>query len=280
MKAQDLYAAGQLSEAVAAALAEVKSHPADSAARMLLCELLCFSGEVERADRQLDSLLLQAPQAALLIGTLQQLLRAEQARQECFRAGRVPEFLDGPNARLKTHLEALVLIREGCAAEAATLLAEAERQRPAFAGTFNGQAMDDFRDLDDITSSFFEVYTSTGKYFWVPMERVEEMELTAPERLCDLLWRPAHMIVSDGPDGLVYLPALYPESFAEADERLRLGRLTEWRGGDPEVSGAPAPVRGIGLRTFLVGETDQSIHELQQLTINSATANDAAVAES
>jgi type VI secretion system protein ImpE len=264
MKAKDLYSAGQLTEAIAASVAEVKAHPADSAARMLLCELLCFSGEIQRADRQLDSLLLQEPKAALLIGTLQQLLRAEQARQECFRAGRVPEFLDGPSPRLKTHLEALVRIREGCVAEAAAALAEAEAKRPVFAGTFNGQAMDDFRDLDDLTSSFFEVFTSTGKYFWIPMERVEQLELDAPERVCDLLWRPAHMIVRDGPDGLVYLPALYPESYTESDERLRLGRLTEWRGGEQ------APVRGVGLRMFLVGDADQSIHQLQQLTVNAA----------
>jgi type VI secretion system protein ImpE len=266
MNAKDLYAAGQLAEAITASLAEVKARPADSAARMLLCELLCFAGDIQRADRQLDSLLLQEPKAALLISTLQQLLRAEQARQECFREGRVPEFLDGPGPRLKTHLEALVHIREGCLAEASALLAEAEARRPVFTGTFNGQAMDDFRDMDDLTSSFFEVFTGTGKYFWIPMERVEQLDAEAPERICDLLWRPAHMVVRDGPDGLVYLPALYPDSFAESDDRLRLGRLTEWRGGEQ------SPVRGVGLRMFLVGDADQPIHQLQQLTVNMAAS--------
>ena len=48
------FQAGRLSEAVTAALAEVKARPGDTARRLFLAELLCFAGELERADRQLD----------------------------------------------------------------------------------------------------------------------------------------------------------------------------------------------------------------------------------
>ena len=81
-----------------------------------------------------------------------------------------------------------------------------------------------------MTASFFEVLTSTGKYFWIPLERVELVEFRPPERPRDLLWRPVHMIVRGGPDGEVYLPVLYAGSAADADDQIRLGRTTEWRG--------------------------------------------------
>ena len=46
-----------------------------------------------------------------------------------------------------------------------------------------------------------------------------------------------------------------------ADDRIRLGRMTDWRGGEG------APVRGIGQRLFAFGDEDVSILELKQITI-------------
>ncbi|MEI7815483.1 MAG: type VI secretion system accessory protein TagJ, partial [Coriobacteriia bacterium] len=73
------------------------------------------------------------------------------------------------------------------------------------------------------------VLTSTGKYYWIPLEAVELAEFRPPERPRDLLWRPTHMVVTDGPDGEVFLPTIYPLTFANGDDQLRLGRGTDWR---------------------------------------------------
>jgi type VI secretion system protein ImpE len=266
MNAKDLYTTGQLAEAVAAAAAAVKAHPADAPARMFFCELLCFAGDFERADKQLDAIGHQDPGTALTVTTLRQVLRAEVARQQCFNEGRVPEFLGPPSARLQMHLDALVRIRTNCPGEAAHLLQQAEQERPALRVVANGKAVDDFRDLDDLTASFFEVLTTTGKYYWVPMEQVDLVEFEPPRRPADLLWRPAHFIVRGGPDGRVFLPALYPGSHAEAGDGLRLGRLTEWHGGEG------TPVRGAGLRTFLLGDEDLDILQLKELKFTEADA--------
>jgi type VI secretion system protein ImpE len=69
------------------------------------------------------------------------------------------------------------------------------------------------------------------------------------------------MVVRGGPDGEVFLPALYAGAHAEADDRLRLGRATDWRAAPGE------PVRGVGQRTFLVGDEARAILELNELTI-------------
>src|SRR5262249_31933199 len=145
-------------------------HPTDRGIRGFLCELLCFSGDLERADRQLDALLHQDPEVMAGIGLFRQLIRAEQARQQFYTDGRLPEFLGQPSPVLRLHLEAAVLLRDGKATEAAAVLARAEADRIRVRGTCDDHAFDDFRDLDDVTASFFEVLTSNGKYYWIPIE--------------------------------------------------------------------------------------------------------------
>jgi type VI secretion system protein ImpE len=261
MTARDHYEAGRLKEAIASLNDEVKSHPTDSSRRGFLCELLCFAGELERADLNLDALGHQDPQSIPGISLFRQLVRAEQARQQFYTDGRVPELLEQPAPALKLHLEASILLRAGQNDEAMRLLTEAEEQRPKLKGVCNNQPFDDWRDLDDLTSCFFEVLTSNGKYYWIPTERVELIEFRTPQRPRDLLWRQAHMIVRGGPDGEVYLPTLYAGTSTDADDRVRLGRVTDWRGSNGTA------VRGIGQRTFLVGNEARTILELTQISI-------------
>jgi type VI secretion system protein ImpE len=264
MKARDLYQAGELTQAIAAATDEVKQSPADTARRWFLCELLSFAGDLERVDRQLDTLGHQDPEAMVGVALFRQLVRAEQARQQFYSQGALPELLGEPTPALRQHLEASVCLREGKPADAMRLLARAEELRPKVTGTCDGQPFDDLRDGDDLTASFLEVLTSNGKYYWVPIERVELLELRPPARPRDLLWRRAHLVVRDGPDGEVYLPTLYAGSHAEADDKVRLGRVTDWRGGDG------LPVRGLGLRTFLVGNEVRTLLDLKEIVVHSA----------
>src|SRR4029077_19094874 len=94
---------------------------------------------------------------------------------------------------------------------------------------------------------------------------IESLEFREPARPRDLLWRRTHLIIRDGPDIEVFCPVLYAGSSAEADDSLRLGRATDWRGGDG------TPVRGVGQRTFLVGEEATPILEVQTVTFDPPT---------
>ncbi|WP_372620185.1 type VI secretion system accessory protein TagJ [Falsiroseomonas sp.] len=263
-EAGNLFHAGKLADAVAAAGAAVKRAPGDLGARILLAELLAFSGNAERADVILDAAADVEPAAAVAVAEFRQLLRAEGARRQLFRDGRVPEFLGEPNAAQRHALAALVALRAGDAAEAARLSAEAEAARPKVAGRHEGHAFDDMRDADDLLAASFEVLTTTGKYFWIPVERVASVEFHAPRRPRDLLWRRASMSVNQGPDGDVYIPAIYAPPEGMDDASLLLGRSTDWVG--PEEG----PVRGLGQRTFLLGEEAATIMELKTLTFGAA----------
>ena len=264
MTASEYYQKGELREAVAAALDDVKRHPTDNAKRGFLAELLCFTGDLERADRQLAAVDKEDPDALMDVIQFRQLICAEQARQKFYTEGRPPEFVNQeitPDLHLR--LQAAALLRDQKSAEAAALLTQAHEQRPKIAGSCDGKPFEDFCDLDDLTSSFFEVLTRTGAYFWIPIARVESIEFGPRARLRDLLWRQARFVVRGGPDSEVFLPVLYAGSPASTNDQIRLGRATDWQGGEN------APVCGVGQRVFLVGDEDRPILDLKTITFDS-----------
>ena len=73
------------------------------------------------------------------------------------------------------------------------------------------------------------------------------------------------MVVAGGPDGEVAIPAIYYGSHADADDAVKLGRATQWRGAEGE------PVRGFGQRLFLMGEEARSILEIKEISFGNAT---------
>jgi type VI secretion system protein ImpE len=242
-----LLRAGRLEDAIAASQAVLRKSPANLDVRVLLAELLIFSGKLERADTLMDAATAVDPTTSLVAAEYRQLLRADMARRQLFVDGRVPEFLGEPTDAQRLQLAALVALRAGDIGEATRQTHLAEETRPRVPGLLGDAAFDDFRDADDLMAGSFEVLTSTGKYFWIPTERVISAAFHAPTRQRDLIWRRVTMSVADGPEGDVYMPAIYT-----ADEPLtdlqRLGRETDWR----EAEGGL--VRGVGQRVFLAGE--------------------------
>ncbi|MGH7067404.1 MAG: tetratricopeptide repeat protein, partial [Acetobacteraceae bacterium] len=160
--AGSLFRQGRLDDAIAAASAAVRAQPSDLAARVLLAELLLFAGNLERADVILDAASGVDPGAAVVLAEFRQLLRAETARRQLYRDGRVPEFLGEPTSAQKSSLAALVALRSGDVGEAAREAAAAESGRPRAAGRAGEARFDDFRDTDDLLAGTFEVLTTTG----------------------------------------------------------------------------------------------------------------------
>ena len=264
-----LFREGRLSDAVDAANAAVRKAPTEIGARVLLAELLVFAGNLERADVILDACIDMDPTAAVVVAEFRQLLRAEIARRQLFRDGRVPEFLGEPTATQRAALAALVALRAGDSAEAGRLAAAAEAGRAHPSGSMEDRAFDDLRDGDDLLAGSFEVLTTTGKYFWIPAERVAGLEFHPPKRPRDLFWRRASMQVADGPDGEVYLPAIYAPAIDAGAEppsaEQRLGRATDWH-----RLGEAGPVCGVGARTFLMGEDAVTLLEMTTLAFEVA----------
>lgn len=259
-KSIELFQSGQLDEAVEQAAQDVKSNPSNISLRSLFAELLCFTRDWERVDKQLDAISKIDKSSVVGVSLLKHLIRSEVSREEAYEQGRVPEFIDKPCASMQKRLEALTHYRTGDPAKAVELIAQAVELEEPISGAHNGEAFRGFRDMDDLLGPIMEVFTATGEYYWLGIHQARSLELDAPSNLVDQLWRSARIETTGELRGRIYLPALYYGSDKSDDGRTRIGRATDWIGGENE------PVTGRGQREYLAGSEPITIMQLSVLT--------------
>ena len=258
MTAEELFKAGHLSAAVEQLNQEVRSRPSDIQRRTFLFELLCFVGDCQRAERQLDVLGQQSATAEIGVQVYRHILTAEQARQRLFSEGLPPNFLFPPPSYVHLHLEALQQLRNHQPAGAVALLDQSQRSQPPRTGSLAGQPFTEWRDGDDLLAPFLEVIVH-NQYVWLPFEQIKRLHIATPKRLRDLLWVPATLEAHSGPVGEVFLPVLYPDSYRRADERVKLGRMTEW------IDMGEGVTLGAGQHLFFIDGQDRGILEVQDI---------------
>lgn len=232
-KARLLFEAGKVREAAQALTAALRDRPMDVPARTFLFELLCFSGEYDRAEKQLNALARGGKDAEMGAIIYFAALHAEKSRHELFASESFPS----------TH----------------------PAKSPA--GTLNGKPFASLRDADPDIGARLEVFAA-GAYLWIPFEHIESIEIPAPGRLRDTLWTPA--LVRTGPSfkgtdlGEVLIPAIYPFSWKGDDESVWLGRMTTWLADD---AGREYP---SGQKVLLADNEEVPFLEIRSLTFASA----------
>lgn len=239
MTAKQLFAAGKLTEAVQALNAEVRDNPLDAQRRTFLFELLCFTGDYDRAEKQLHLLAKDGGQKELGAVLYFSALHAQRLRGEMFQKGELPNSGSEPSAELD--------------------------------GKLNGKSFKLLSDSDPRVGARLEVFAA-GSYMWIPYEHIEYIEMQAPKRVRDLLWIPA--LVRTGPAfkatelGEVMLPVLTPLACKASDDQVRLGRTTVYEEA-PDGEILPA-----GQKTLLFDEEEIPLLEVR--TIEFAAAESAA----
>jgi type VI secretion system protein ImpE len=234
--ANQLFQAGRLKEAVQALSAELRNNPSDTRRRSFLFELLCFSGEYERAEKQLDVLAEAGPNSEIGALLYRSALHAQRARQELFQKKEYPKPSGGTSS----------------GAESIT-------------GTLNGKAFQTITDADPRIGPRLEVFAG-GNYLWLNFEHLASIQIPQPRRLRDLIWTPA--VVRVGPAlkstelGEVLLPVLSPFAWQHTDDAVRLGRMTVW---EEDESGEVVPV---GQKMLLVDGEEFPLLDIRQLEFN------------
>lgn len=260
--AHTLYREGKLQEAIEQALQEVREQPGDAAARAFLAELLCIQGDFERADNQLNTLVTLEPASLLMVNTWRQLIRASQSRKDVYEQSAIPDVIELPSPRIENALALLLALKENSAEAISECLAKVDANTPEddqSPFTVNGERVW-LRDLDDVNAGILEVMGANGKYFWVDYNDIRELQLHAPERPLDVIWRKATLVLSNGTEGEVFVPAIYPNLAGhELNDQQQLGLATDWL-EQGEV------MRGQGLRNWLAGEEVLSINELENVS--------------
>jgi type VI secretion system protein ImpE len=261
--AKELFDAGQLKPAIQAVSQEVKARPSEVQPRTFLFELLCFAGDFDRAQQQLEVIGHQSATAELAVQVYLNNLKAERDRLRLFSDGLAPHFLTEPPAYVDLHLGAIDRLREGAYDQARLLLDQAEEERPSLTGKMNGNQFLDFRDCDDLIGSVLELIVH-DKYTWLPFEQIKTLQISTPKQLRDLMWAPARVEGIDGTVGEVYIPALYARSSEHPDDGVKLGRMTDWRQVS-ELLHLPA-----GLRLFIADGRDEAMFEARSVEFDLA----------
>jgi type VI secretion system protein ImpE len=236
MNPQELFRAGRLSDAIKALGAEVRDNPTDARRRTFLFELLCFAGEYERADKQLEVLGQAGPQSEMGVLLYRSALFAERQRQDLFERGDFPR-------------------RDGA-------------EETVRGGSINGKPFESFKDADPRIGAKLEIFAA-GNYLLLPLEHVASIQIEAPKRLRDLLWIPAAVRTTPAFKGAelgeVMLPVLSPLAAKQADDAVRLGRITVWEDHEAYQDQIPA-----GQKMWLADAEEIPFLELRSLEFNPA----------
>ena len=121
-----------LGGAISAAIETVKKEPTNVSARTFLFELSCFSGDWERAEKQLDAIGHQDPNAGIGSLIYRQNFKCERDRANVFEHSSRPEFVSGVPDYVEDLVKAVDLVRRGETAAARETLDKVEEERPAF----------------------------------------------------------------------------------------------------------------------------------------------------
>lgn len=203
MTAKELFNAGQVREAEKSLGAYLRDHPTDTTQRTFLFELLCFSGQYDRAEKHLGILADGAQTAQMGAVLYYSALHAEKTRHELFRTEQYPR----------------------------TPVASSPR------GKLNDKPFETITDADPEIGPRLELFAA-GAYLWIPFEHITSIVIPPPKRLRDTLWAPAMVLTGPsfkGTDlGEVLLPCICPFSWKDENEQLWLGRATEWRVDDQQ----------------------------------------------
>jgi type VI secretion system protein ImpE len=237
MNPLELYQAGRLMDAMKALSAELRDNPTDARRRTFLFELLCFAGEWERADKQLEVLGQAGPESEMGVLLYRSALFAERQRHDLFQRGELPTEQENT---------------------------EAERN-----GVVNDKPFTYFADADPRMGARLELFAA-GNYLLLPIEHVASIQIPPPKRLRDLIWTPAAVRTTPSFKGSelgeVLLPVLAPFSWRHPEEAVRLGRMTVWEKTDGAEFQVP-----FGQKVWQVDDEDVPFLELRALEFNSAS---------
>src|SRR5918994_120011 len=261
MDAKHFFDSGQLQAAISQLTADVKASPRDLRNRIFLFELLCFTGDWQRAERQLDAVAQVSGDATVELGieVYRGILRAEASRRQLFQGeSRQPKFLSEPPPYTALHLKALTEIIEQHFDQAETSLKESSALRKNLPGQIDDTHFDDFKDGDDLIAPFLEVIVRAD-YLWLALEDIVRLEIPPPRTLRDLLWIPGKVELREQQTIDVFIPVQYYGSSDHAEDPVKLGRMTVWENVGEETN------LGKGQRTFLVDGDERSLLEIRKV---------------
>jgi len=239
---------------------QVRAAPQDAKLRVFLFQLLCVLGQWDRALNQLNVAGELDASTLAMVQTYREAIQCERLRADVFAGKRVPMLFGEPQPWLALLIEALLREGRGEPDDAQRLRAQALDEAPTTSGSADGKAFDWIADADTRLGPVLEAIVN-GRYYWIPMSRLNRVEIEAPVDLRDSVWMPAHFLFANGGEVVGFIPTRYVGSEA-GDPAHAMARRTDWQTSGPDQ------YIGIGQRMLATDTDDLALMDLRVLELN------------
>jgi type VI secretion system protein ImpE len=260
MNAEESLRYGDVQAALAQLQEQIRQDPSNTDYRVFLFQLLCVTGDWERALTQLNVAGDLDAGTLAMVHTYRDLLQCEALRQRVFAGEIRPLIFGEPEEWVAKIIEALRIDASGKPEKAQQLRLEAFEAAPSIPGTLNGDEFEWVADADSRIGPFLEAVIN-GRYYWVPFHRLSEIRCDEPEDLRDFVWTPAQFFLQNGGQTVGFIPTRYTGSETDEDDLIRLARKTEW---EEMAEGVYA---GLGQRMLVTDSDEYPLLDVRELTL-------------
>jgi type VI secretion system protein ImpE len=216
-----------LAEELANLQQSIRGDAANAKLRIHLFQLLCVTGQWQRALSQLQLCAQMDVKSLPMAQTYREAIRMELFRAEVFAGKRTPQVMGQPPKWIGPLLEALKMDAAGDAKAAASLRSQALDEAEPRACTVDGKSCEWLCDGDVRIGPTIEIIAN-GQYYWLPFESCQGIAIEAPVDMRDLVWAAGEVMLPNEGRIPVLIPARYPGTEAQEIDALRLSKTTEW----------------------------------------------------
>lgn len=256
-----------LDAALKRASEDVRDHPTNTASRWLLFELLCIEGNWDRSLKQLQTWATLSPDSDGVAQTMRGLIQSEHQRDKVFAGTQQPVPVIDLTPWMHNLVKAMAHNVHGHIEQADEARAKALDMAPDVSGGGNLGAFAWIADSDTRLGPVCEV-VAQGNYRWLGFNDMRSITIAPPERLLDLVWASAQIVLFDGTPLRAFVPARYPLTLPPGVTAIsdghRLGRETTWT--DVGETG----VFATGQKTWSSDQGDWSFLELRECSFTLA----------
>jgi type VI secretion system protein ImpE len=239
---------------------QVRGKPQDAKLRVFLFQLLCVLGQWDRALNQLNVSLELDGSTLPMVQTYREAIACETLRMQVFKGQKVPMLFGEPENWTALFIEAMLRDGRGEPDAAVQLREQALAQAPTSKGQIDGQPFEWIADADTRLGPMLEAVIN-GKYYWLPWNRLAQVDIDPPQDLRDAVWMPAHFQFTNGGEVVGLIPTRYPDTDLKLGDRLALARSTDWR------EASPGAFVGQGQRLIVTDQAELGLMDVRSVTI-------------
>ena len=225
--AEESLAEGDLEQSLSALMDKVRNDPSNIENRIFLFQLLAVLGQWDRALTQLKVVGELDAITLAMVQTYRQALRCEVFRAGVFNGKRSPMVFGDPEQWIALLLEALKLTAQGQLAQSQTMREEAFEHASVTSGVINEQPFEWISDADSRLGPTLECILN-GRYYWIPFNRIREINIEEPCDLRDEVWMPAYFTWANGGEAVGLIPTRYPGTEKSDNAQLVRAKKTAW----------------------------------------------------